>query len=145
MGGKLADYASKFNKFNDFTAGSENLENSPERFNSMGWTAGKEFFSSFGNNDYFTPIRQLGPGNGSFGFYYDSKNGRYQAAYKDTAGNLIKDQEIPDSILDQLSDNDIAKIFEKGGYNQNAYEENFSKLPYSDWEDAAKRLSLIHI
>lgn len=140
MGGKLADYASKFNKFNDFTAGSDKLEKSPERFNPVGWTAGKEFFTSFGDNDYFTSIRQLD--NGNFGFYYDAKNGRYQAAYKDAAGNLIKDQEIPDSILDQLSDNDIAKIFEKGGYNQNAYEENFSKQSYSDWDDAAKRFAI---
>ena len=136
MGG-LAD-ASKFNTFNDFTAGSDKLEKSPERFNSFGWTAGKEFlFSDHG----FTPVKQLGP-NGSFGFYYDSKNGRYQAAYKTATGNLIKDQAIPESILDQLSDNDIAKIFEKGGYNQNAYEENFSKLPYSDWDDAAKRFAI---
>ncbi len=139
MGG-LAD-ASKFNTFNNFTAGSEALENSPLKFNSFGWTAGKEFFSSFGDNDYFTPIRQLGP-NGSFGFYYDSKNGKYQAAYKDTAGNLIKDQDIPESILDQLSDNDIAKIFEKGGYNQNAYEKNFTKEPYSNWPKDAKRFAI---
>ena len=138
--GSLAD-ASKFNKFNDFTAGSENLENSSLEFNPVGWTAGKEFFSSFGDNDYFTPVRQLGP-NDSFGFYYDRKNGRYQAAYKTATGNLIKDQEIPESILDQLSDNDIAKIFEKGGYNQNAYETNFSKQPYSDWDDAAKRFAI---
>lgn len=139
MGG-LAD-ASKFNTFNDFKAGSDKLESSPLQFNSFGWTAGKEFFSSFGDNDYFTPIRQLGP-NGSFGFYYDRKNGRYQAAYKTATGNLIKDQDIPKSILDQLSTDDIAKIFEKGGYNQNAYEENFSKQPYSDWDDAAKRFAI---
>lgn len=135
MGG-LAD-ASKFNTFNDFTAGSDKLESSPLQFSSFGWTAGKELFSDNG----FTPVTQLGP-NGSFGFYYDRKNGRYQAAYKTATGNLIKDQEIPESILDQLSDNDIAKIFEKGGYNQNAYEENFSKLPYSDWDDAAKRFAI---
>jgi hypothetical protein len=139
MGG-LAD-ASKLKTFNDFTAGSDKLESSPLTFNPVGWTAGKEFFTSFGDNDYFTPIKQLGP-NGSFGFYYDSKNGRYQAAYKTATGNLIKDQEIPESILDQLSDNDIAKIFEKGGYNQNAYEENFSKQPYSEWDDAAKRFAI---
>ena len=137
MGG-LADYTSKFNTFNDFKAGSDKLESSPLQFNSFGWTAGKEFlFSDKG----FTPIRQLGP-NGSFGFYYDRKNGRYQAAYKTATGNLIKDQEIPESILDQLSANDIAKIFEKGGYNQNAYETNFSKQPYSEWDDAAKRFAI---
>ena len=142
MGG-LAD-ASKFNKFNDFTAGSDKLESSPERFNSFGWTAGKEFFTSFGDNDYFTQIRPLGlnGSNGSFGFYYDSKNGRYQAAYKDPSGNLIYDQDIPESILDQLSANDIAKIFEKGGYNQNAYETNFTKQPYSNWNDDAKRFAI---
>ena len=139
MGG-LAD-ASKFNTFNNFTAGSENLENSPLRFNPVGWTAGKEFFTSFGDNDYFTPIKQLGP-NDSFGFYYDSKNGRYQAAYKDPTGNLIYDQDIPESILDQLSADDIAKIFEKGGYNQNAYEENFTKQPYSNWNDDAKKFAI---
>lgn len=139
MGG-LTD-ASKFNKFNDFKAGSDKLENSSLTFNPVGWTAGKEFFTSFGDNDYFTPIRQLGP-NGNFGFYYDAKNGKYQAAFKDAAGNLIKDQDIPKSILDQLSANDIAKIFEKGGYNQNAYEENFSKQPYSDWDDAAKSFAI---
>ena len=135
MGG-LAD-ASKFNTFNDFTAGSDKLENSPLKFSSFGWTAGKELFSDNG----FTPIRQLGP-NGSFGFYYDRKNGKYQAAYKDATGNLIKDRDIPESILDQLSTDDIAKIFEKGGYNQNAYETNFSKQPYSDWDDAAKRFAI---
>jgi len=139
MGG-LTD-ASKFNKFNDFKAGSDKLENSSLTFNPVGWTAGKEFFTSFGDNDYFTPIRQLGP-NGNFGFYYDAKNGKYQAAFKDAAGNLIKDQDIPKSILDQLSANDIAKIFEKGGYNQNAYETNFSKQPYSDWDDAAKSFAI---
>ena len=139
MGG-LTD-ASKFNKFNDFKAGSDKLENSSLTFNPVGWTAGKEFFTSFGDNDYFTPIRQLGP-NGNFGFYYDAKNGKYQAAFKDAAGNLIKDQDIPKSILDQLSVDDIAKIFEKGGYNQNAYETNFSKQPYSDWDDAAKSFAI---
>lgn len=139
MGG-LAD-ASKFNSYNGFTAGSDNLENSPLKFNSMGWTAGKEFFTSFGDNDYFTPIKQLGP-NDSFGFYYDSKNGRYQAAYKDPTGNLIYDKDIPESILDQLSADDIAKIFEKGGYNQNAYETNFTKQPYSNWNDAAKKFAI---
>lgn len=135
MGG-LTD-ASKFNTFNGFRAGSNDLENSPLKFNSFGWTAGKELFSDNG----FTPVTQLGP-NGSFGFYYDRKNGKYQAAYKDAAGNLIKDQDIPESILDQLSANDIAKIFEKGGYNQNAYETNFSKQSYSDWNDDAKRFAI---
>ena len=139
MGG-LAD-ASKFNTFNNFTAGSDDLENSPLKFNPVGWTAGKEFFTSFGDNDYFTPIKQLGP-NDSFGFYYDSKNRRYQAAYKDPTGNLIYDQDIPESILDQLSADDIAKIFEKGGYNQNAYEENFTKQPYSNWNDDAKKFAI---
>lgn len=140
MGG-LTD-ASKFNSYNDFTAGSDNLENSPLKFNPVGWTAGKEFFTSFGDNDYFTPIRQLGPGNGNFGFYYNSKDGKYRAAYKDPTGNLIYDQDIPKSILDQLSANDIAKIFEKGGYNQNAYETNFTKEPYSNWNDDAKRFAI---
>lgn len=140
MGG-LTD-ASKFNSYNGFTAGSDDLENSPLKFNSMGWTAGKEFFSSFGDNDYFTPIRQLGPGNGNFGFYYNSKDGNYRAAYKDPTGNLIYDQDIPKSILDQLSADDIAKIFEKGGYNQNAYETNFTKEPYSNWNDDAKRFAI---
>lgn len=139
MGG-LAD-ASKFNSYNGFTAGSDDLENSPLKFNPVGWTAGKEFFTSFGDNDYFTPIKQLGP-NDSFGFYYDSKNGRYQAAYKDPTGNLIYDQDIPESILDQLSANDIAKIFEKGGYNQNAYETYFTKQPYSNWNDDAKKFAI---
>ena len=136
MGG-LAD-ASKFNSYNGFTAGSDDLENSPLKFNSFGWTAGKEFLFS---DNGFTPIRQLEP-NGSFGFYYDRKNGKYQAAYKDAAGNLIKDRDIPESILDQLSADDIAKIFEKGGYNQNAYETNFTKVPYSDWDDAAKHFAI---
>lgn len=139
MGG-LAD-ASKIKTFNNFTAGSDDLENSPLKFNPVGWTAGKEFFTSFGDNDYFTPVTQLGP-NGSFGFYYDTKNRKYQAAYKDATGNLIKDQDIPKSILDQLSADDIAKIFEKGGYNQNAYEENFTKQPYSNWNDDAKRFAI---
>lgn len=139
MGG-LAD-ASKFNSYNGFRAGSDDLENSPLKFNPVGWTAGKEFFTSFGDNDYFTPIKQLGP-NDSFGFYYDSKNGRYQAAYKDPTGNLIYDQDIPESILDQLSADDIAKILEKGGYNQNAYETNFTKQPYSNWNDDAKRFAI---
>ena len=137
MGG-LTD-ASKFNSYNGFTAGSDNLENSPLKFNSFGWTAGKEFL--FSDHDYFTPIRQLGS-NGSFGFSYDRKNGRYQAAYKNAAGNLIYDKDIPKSILDQLSSEDIAKIFEKGGYNQNAYETNFTKVPYSDWDDDAKRFAI---
>lgn len=139
MGG-LAD-ASKFNSYNGFTAGSDDLENSPLKFNPVGWTAGKEFFTSFGDNDYFTPIKQLGP-NDSFGFYYDSKNRRYQAAYKDPTGNLIYDQDIPESILDQLSADDIAKIFEKGGYNQNAYETYFTKQPYSNWNDDAKKFAI---
>lgn len=139
MGG-LAD-ASKFNSYNGFRAGSDDLENSPLKFNPVGWTAGKEFFTSFGDNDYFTPIKQLGP-NDSFGFYYDSKNRRYQAAYKDPTGNLIYDQDIPESILDQLSADDIAKIFEKGGYNQNAYETNFTKQPYSNWNDDAKKFAI---
>lgn len=139
MGG-LAD-ASKFNSYNGFRAGSDDLENSPLKFNPVGWTAGKEFFTSFGDNDYFTPIKQLGP-NDSFGFYYDSKNRRYQAAYKDPTGNLIYDQDIPESILDQLSTDDIAKIFEKGGYNQNAYEANFTKEPYSNWNDNAKNFAI---
>ena len=136
MGG-LTD-ASKFNSYNGFTAGSDVLENSPLKFNSLGWTAGKEFFFS---DDGFTPVTQLGP-NGSFGFYYDRKNGKYQAAYKDATGNLIYDQNIPKSILDQLSAEDIAKIFEKGGYNQNAYETNFTKQPYSNWNDDAKRFAI---
>ena len=110
----------------------------------MGWTAGKEFL--FSDHDYFTPIRQFGPendnNNNSFGFYYDRKNGKYQAAYKDATGNLIKDRDIPKSILDQLSADDIAKIFEKGGYNQNAYETNFTKEPYSNWNDDAKRFAI---
>lgn len=139
MGG-LTD-ASKFNSYNGFTAGSDDLENSPLKFNSMGWTSGKEFFSSFGDNGYFTPVTQLGP-NGSFGFYYDTKNRKYQAAYKDPRGTLIYDQDIPKSILDQLSAKDIAKIFEKGGYNQNAYETNFTKEPYSNWNDDAKRFAI---
>lgn len=139
MGG-LTD-ASKFNSYNGFTAGSDDLENSPLKFNPVGWTSGKEFFTSFGDNDYFTPIKQLGP-NDSFGFYYDSKNRRYQAAYKDPTGNLIYDQDIPESILDQLSTDDIAKIFEKGGYNQNAYETNFTKQPYSNWNDDAKKFAI---
>lgn len=140
MGG-LTD-ASKFNSYNGFKAG--DLENSPLKFNSMGWTAGKEFL--FSDHDYFTPIRQFGPendnNNNSFGFYYDRKNGKYQAAYKDATGNLIKDRDIPESILDQLSTDDIAKIFEKGGYNQNAYETNFTKEPYSNWNDDAKRFAI---
>lgn len=138
MGG-LAD-ASKFNSYNGFTAGSDDLENSPLKFNSFGWTAGKEFLSSF-SDDYFTPIKQLGP-NDSFGFYYNTKSGKYRAAYKDPTGNLIYDKEIPKSILDKLSAGDIAKIFEKGGYNQNAYETNFSKESYSDWNDDAKRFAI---
>lgn len=142
MGG-LTD-ASKFNSYNGFIAGSDDLENSPLKFNSMGWTAGKEFL--FSDHDYFTPIRQFGPendnNNNSFGFYYDRKNGKYQAAYKDATGNLIKDRDIPESILDQLSTDDIAKIFEKGGYNQNAYETNFTKEPYSNWNDDAKRFAI---
>lgn len=140
MGG-LTD-ASKFNSYNGFTAGSDDLENSPLKFNSMGWTAGKEFL--FSDHDYFTPIRQFGSNgsNGSFGFSYDRKNGKYQAAYKDAAGNLIYDQDIPKSILDQLTADDIAKIFEKGGYNQNAYETNFTKEPYSNWNDDAKRFAI---
>lgn len=142
MGG-LTD-ASKFNSYNGFKAGSDDLENSPLKFNSMGWTAGKEFL--FSDHDYFTPIRQFGPendnNNNSFGFYYDRKNGKYQAAYKDATGNLIKDRDIPESILDQLSTDDIAKIFEKGGYNQNAYETNFTKEPYSNWNDDAKRFAI---
>lgn len=139
MGG-LAD-ASKFNSYNGFTAGSDDLENSPLKFNPMGWTAGKEFFTSFGDNDYFTPVRQFGP-NDSFGFYYNSKDGKYRAAYKDPTGNLIYDQDIPQSVVDQLSTDDIAKIFEKGGYNQNAYETNFTKEPYSNWNDDAKRFAI---
>lgn len=139
MGG-LAD-ASKFNSYNGFRAGSDDLENSPLKFNPVGWTAGKEFFTSFGDNDYFTPIKQLGPKD-SFGFYYDSKNRRYQAAYKDPTGNLIYDKDIPKSIVDQLSAEDIAKIYEKGGYNQNAYETNFTKEPYSNWNDDAKRFAV---
>ena len=142
MGG-LAD-ASKFNSYNGFTAGSDNLENSPLKFNSMGWTAGKEFL--FSDHDYFTPIRPFGPendnNNNSFGFYYDTKNGKYHAAYKDATGNLILDKDIPKSILDQLSAEDIAKIYEKGGYNQNAYETNFTKQPYSNWNDDAKRFAI---
>lgn len=113
MGG-LAD-ASKFNSYKGFKAGSDNLENSPLKFNSFGWTAGKEFL--FSDHDYFTPIRLFGPendnNNNSFGFYYDTKDKKYRAAYKDASGNLIKDQEIPKSILDKLSAEDIAKIFEK--------------------------------
>lgn len=142
MGG-LTD-ASKFNSYNGFTAGSDDLENSPLKFNSMGWTAGKEFL--FSDHDYFTPIRQFGPendnNNNSFGFYYDTKDRKYHAAYKDATGNLIKDRDIPESILDQLSTDDIAKIFEKGGYNQNAYETNFTKEPYSNWNDDAKRFAI---
>ena len=141
MGG-LTD-ASKFNTFNGFTAGSSDLENSPLKFNSAGWTAGKEFLFS---DDYFTPIRQFEPGNGnnnnSFGFYYDTKDRKYRAAYKDSTGNLIYDKDIPKSILDQLSAEDIAKIYEKGGYNQNAYETNFTKQPYSNWNDDAKRFAI---
>ena len=142
MGG-LTD-ASKFNSYNGFTAGSDDLENSPLKFNSMGWTAGKEFL--FSDHDYFTPIRQFGPGNdnnnNSFGFYYDTKDRKYRAAYKDATGNLIKDRDIPKTILDQLSADDIAKIFEKGGYNQNAYETNFTRVPYSNWNDDAKRFAI---
>lgn len=141
MGG-LTD-ASKFNSYNGFTAGSDNLENSPLKFNSMGWTAGKEFLFS---DDYFTPVTQFRPGDDnnydSFGFYYDTKNRKYRAAYKDATGNLIYDKDIPKSILDKLSTEDIAKIFEKGGYNQNAYETNFTKKPYSDWNDDAKRFAI---
>lgn len=141
MGG-LTD-ASKFNTFNNFTAGSSDLENSPLKFNTIGWTSGKEFLFS---DDYFTPIRQLGPENdnnyNSFGFYYDTKDRKYRAAYKDSTGNLIYDKDIPKSIVDQLSPDDIAKIFEKGGYNQNAYETNFSKESYSDWNDDAKRFAI---
>lgn len=142
MGG-LTD-ASKFNSYNGFTAGSSDLENSPLKFNSMGWTAGKEFL--FSDHDYFTPIKQFGPendnNNNSFGFYYDTKNGKYRAAYKDATGNLIYDKDIPKSIVDQLSAEDIAKIYEKGGYNQNAYEANFTKEPYSNWNDDAKRFAI---
>lgn len=141
MGG-LTD-ASKFNSYNGFTAGSPDLENSPLKFNSAGWTAGKEFLFS---DDYFTPIKQFGPENdnnyNSFGFYYDTKDRKYRAAYKDSTGNLIYDQEIPKSIVDQLSTEDIAKIYEKGGYNQNAYEANFTKEPYSNWNDDAKRFAI---
>lgn len=141
MGG-LAD-ASKFNSYNGFTAGSDDLENSPLKFNTIGWTSGKEFLFS---DDYFTPIKQFGPENdnnyNSFGFYYNIKNGKYRAAYKDATGNLIYDKDIPKSILDQLSTEDIAKIYEKGGYNQNAYETNFSKASYSDWNDDAKRFAI---
>lgn len=136
--------ASKFNSYNGFEAGSSNLENSPLKFNSIfGWTAGKEFLHNlFSDDGYFTPIRQIGPGNGSFGFYYDTKDNKYRAAYKDPSGSLIYDQDIPKSILDRLSTEDIAKIFEKGGYNQNAYETNFSKGSYSDWDDNAKRFAI---
>lgn len=138
MGG-LAD-ASKFNSYNDFTAGSDKLENSPLKFGL--WTTGKEFLFS---DDYFTPIRQLGPENdnnyNSFGYYYDTKTGKYRAAYKDFTGNLILDRDIPESILGQLSTEDIDKIFEKGGYNQNAYETNFTKEPYSNWDDNAKKFA----
>lgn len=141
MGG-LTD-ASKFNSYNGFTAGSSDLENSPLKFNTIGWTSGKEFLFS---DDYFTPIRQFGPENdnnyNSFGFYYDTKDRKYRAAYKDSTGNLIYDQAIPKSILDQLSTEDIAKIYEKGGYNQNAYETNFTKEPYSNWNDDAKRFAI---
>lgn len=141
MGG-LTD-ASKFNSYNGFTAGSSDLENSPLKFNTIGWTSGKEFLFS---DDYFTPIKQFGPENdnnhNSFGFYYDTKNRKYRAAYKDPKGNLIYDKDIPKSILDQLSTEDIAKIYEKGGYNQNAYETNFSKASYSDWNDDAKRFAI---
>ena len=141
MGG-LTD-ASKFNSYNGFTAGSSALENSPLKFNTIGWTSGKEFLFS---DDYFTPVRLFGPENDnnydSFGFYYDIKNGKYRAAYKDPTGNLIYDQEIPESILDKLSADDIAKIYEKGGYNQNAYETNFTKQPYSNWNDDAKRFAI---
>ena len=141
MGG-LTD-ASKFNSYNGFTAGSSDLENSPLKFNSAGWTAGKEFLFS---DDYFTPIKQFGPENdnnyNSFGFYYDTKDRKYRAAYKDARGNLIYDKDIPKSIVDQLSTEDIAKIYEKGGYNQNAYETNFSKESYSDWNDDAKRFAI---
>lgn len=142
MGG-LAD-ASKFNTFNNFTAGSSDLENSPLKFNStFGWTAGKEFFHNlFSDDGYFTPIKQLGPGNGSFGFYYDTKDRKYRAAYKAPSGSLLYDQDIPKSVLDQLSTEDIAKIYEKGGYNQNAYETNFTKASYSDWNDDAKRFAI---
>lgn len=142
MGG-LTD-ASKFNSYNGFTAGSPDLENSPLKFGL--WTTGKEFLSS---DDYFTPIRQFGPENdnnyNSFGFYYDTKNNKYRAAYKDLTGNLILDRDIPESILDQLSTEDIAKIYEKGGYNQNAYETNFTKEPYSKWNDDAKSLLMLII
>ena len=142
MGG-LTD-ASKFNSYNGFTAGSDDLENSPLKFNSLGWTAGKEFL--FSDHDYFTPIRRFGPendnNNNSFGFYYDTKDRKYRAAYKDATGNLIYDKDIPQSVVDQLSTDDIAKIFEKGGYNQNAYETNFTKEPYSNWNDDAKRFAI---
>ena len=141
MGG-LAD-ASKFNSYNGFTAGSSDLENSPLKFNTLGWTAGKEFLFS---DDYFTPIKQFEPENdnnyNSFGFYYDTKDRKYRAAYKDSKGDLIYDRDIPKSILDQLSPEDIAKIYEKGGYNQNAYETNFTKKSYSDWNDDAKRFAI---
>lgn len=136
--------ASKFNSYNGFTAGSDDLENSPLKFNSMGWTAGKEFL--FSDHDYFTPIKQFGPendnNNNNFGFYYDTKDRKYHAAYKDPTGNLIFDKNIPKSILDKLLPEDIAKIYEKGGYNQNAYETNFSKESYSDWNDDAKRFAI---
>lgn len=134
---------SKFNTFNDFEAGSSNLENSPLKSDSL-WTRGKEWL--FSDHDYFTPIRFIGPendnNNNCFGFYYDTKNNKYRAAYKDLSGNLVYDQDIPESILDKLSTDDIAKIFEKGGYNQNAYKTNFSKASYSDWDDNAKRFAI---
>lgn len=138
MGG-LTD-ASKFNSYHGFTAGDPNLENSPLKFGL--WTTGKEFLFS---DDYYTPIKQFVPENdnnyNSFGYYYDTKTGKYRAAYKDPTGNLIFDQNIPESILDQLSTEDIAKIYEKGGYNQNAYETNFTKEPYSNWDDDAKKFA----
>lgn len=138
MGG-LTD-ASKFNSYHGFTAGDPNLEKSSLKFGL--WTAGKEFLSS---DDYFTPIKQFEPENdnnyNSFGYYYDTKTGKYRAAYKDATGKLIFDQDIPESILGQLSTEDIDKIFEKGGYNQNAYETNFTKEPYSNWDDDAKKFA----
>lgn len=138
MGG-LTD-ASKFNSYKGFTAGDPNLEKSPLKFGL--WTAGKEFLFS---DDYFTPIKQFGPENdnnyNSFGYYYDTKTGKYRAAYKDPTGKLIYDKDIPESILGQLSTEDIDKIFEKGGYNQNAYETNFTKEPYSNWDDDAKKFA----
>lgn len=138
MGG-LTD-ASKFNSYKGFTAGDLKLENSPLKFGL--WTTGKEFLLSDG---YYTPIKQFGPDNdnhyNSFGYYYDTKDNKYHAAYKDLTGKLIYDKDIPKSVLDKLSTDDIAKIYEKGGYNQNAYETNFTKEPYSNWDDDAKNFA----